>query len=830
MKRVCACLLAIALLVPMFVISASAATSGSCGVNWSYNSSTKTLRIYGSGDMRVFMGNMAGHYEWDDFCTEVENLVIEDGVTSIAKAAFWRMRSLTSVSIANTVTAIGESAFIDCDSLPEITIPDSVTSVGGGAFKDCGALTKVTMPGVSISEAMFYSCDNLAEVVIGTPAGTNLSVGKQAFYGCKALTAITLPEGFATIGEYAFIECEALNQVELPTSLKYIERNAFEKCGALTQIDLPEGLKTIGNYAFKNSGLESVTIPNSVTELPNASFMYCESLVSVTLPEGLTTIGNGLFNYCSALTHITIPASVTSLDCAFYKCESLSQISFLGDAPAFTSNAFSRLTMTVYYPYGNNTWTEEVMQQYGGTITWQVDGGPLKIVKQPQSVEVAEGENVTITVEAQGQGLTYQWYYKSPGSSKFKLTTSFTGNTYTTTMSAARNGRQVYCVVTDKYGNSEKTNVVTMKMTGSVTITKQPADVTVANGKEVVITVEAKGEGLTYKWYFKNPGSNTFQLTKTFTGNTYTATMNTARNGRQVYCVITDKNGYSEKTDVVTMKMAGSVTITKQPVNVIMPEGEEAVVTVQATGDGLTYKWYFKNANTKTFHRTDTFTGNTYTAVMNAARSGRQIYCVITDKYGNSVKTDVVTLTMGTALKITQQPKDVAVPDGEAVVITVGAQGDGLTYAWYYKNPGTSKFKLTTSFTGNTYTTEMSAARDGRQVYCVITDKHGNSVKTDVVTMKRYAGIVITKQPENVTAYSGQQVVITVEAEGEGLTYAWYYMNRGASKFSLTKTFTGNTYTTEMNTTRSGRQVYCVITDKYGNSVATDTVTMWMGE
>ncbi|MBR2901066.1 MAG: hypothetical protein IKC39_02340, partial [Clostridia bacterium] len=68
----------------------------------------------------------------------------------------------------------------------------------------------------------------------------------------------------------------------------------------------------------------------------------------------------------------------------------------------------------------------------------------------------------TVSVTASGEGKTYEWYFKDTNLSKFYLTKSFTGNTYTITMTDARSGRQVYCVITDKYGNSEKSKVVTL--------------------------------------------------------------------------------------------------------------------------------------------------------------------------------------------------------------------------------------------------------------------------------------------------------------------------------------------------------------------------------
>ena len=120
---------------------------------------------------------------------------------------------------------------------------------------------------------------------------------------------------------------------------------------------------------------------------------------------------------------------------------------------------------------------------------------------------------------------------------------------------------------------------------------------------------------------------------------------------------------------------------------------------------------------------------------MNSSRAGRQVYCVVTDKYGNSVKSNVVTLGMTGVLTITTQPQSVTVASGATAKVTVKASGEGLTYKWYYKNKGDSTFTLTTAFKTNTYSVQMNASRAGRQIYCVITDQYGNTVQTVTVTL-----------------------------------------------------------------------------------------------
>ena len=281
-------------------------------------------------------------------------------------------------------------------------------------------------------------------------------------------------------------------------------------------------------------------------------------------------------------------------------------------------------------------------------------------------------------------------------------------------------------------------------------------------------------------------------------------------------------------TDNDTQPVENYVQITAQPQDVSAKKGETVTVTVKATGDGLTYKWYYKQPGKTEFTYTDSFTGDTYSVEMDTSRDGRQVYCVITDKYGNEVTTDTVTLTMLVTLAITEQPKSVTVAKGEKATVKVVAEGEGLTYKWYYKQTGKTEFTATDSITGDTYSVEMDTSRDGRQVYCVVTDKYGNEVKSDVATLSMIKAVEIKTQPKNVSVANGEKATVKVVAEGEGLTYKWYYKDKGASKFSYTDSFKDNTYTVEMNDARNGRQVYCVITDKYGNEVTTETVTLKM--
>ena len=433
---------------------------------------------------------------------------------------------------------------------------------------------------------------------------------------------------------------------------------------------------------------------------------------------------------------------------------------------------------------------------------------------------VANGKTATTSVEATGDGLTYTWYFKNPADKNYSKS-SVTTNTYSTAMAAAKNGRTVYCVITDLYGNFVTSNVATLRMGNVATITQQPSNAAAPVGQVATVTVKATGDGLSYTWFFKGAAEESFQQT-TYTAASYSVIMDDSMVGSQVYCVIADQYGNSVQSDVATFYVGNTLKITTQPKNVTVAVGQTVKIPLKATGDGLTYTWYFKDTNKSTYS-VSSVTTNTYTTTMKENAAGRKVYCIVTDQYGCQVKSTVVTISKGNLAKITTQPTNAVNKNGKTVKVTIKATGDGLSYTWYYANKGSNTY--TKANTGTTYSVKMSSSVNGRKVYCVVKDKYGTSVKSNVVTLYKGTPAKFTQQPVNTKAPNGMKATLTVKASGSSLKYAWYYKDPGTTTFKKSST-TGKTYSAEMNSWRSGRQVYCQITDKYGVPTKSNVVTL----
>ena len=133
------------------------------------------------------------------------------------------------------------------------------------------------------------------------------------------LREISLPCNILTMpstGTYAtaFYGCTGLETVALPDGLTEIAARAFSGCSKLVSVRLPSTLTSIGEYAFYDcKALADVVVPEKITTLSRSLFAGCTGLKSVTIPAGVKTIDSGAFNKCSSLESIELPEGLTTL-------------------------------------------------------------------------------------------------------------------------------------------------------------------------------------------------------------------------------------------------------------------------------------------------------------------------------------------------------------------------------------------------------------------------------------------------------------------------------------------------------------------------------------
>lgn len=384
-------------------------------------------------------------------------------VSEISDNCFSAYTSMTSISIPESVVSIGRYAFSECTGLTSIILPNNVMTLGEYAFSDCTELISVTLSSKleKIQNDTFNWCKALKSIVI--PAGVT-SIGQRAFYNCNSMTQIYIPisvliidsdsnnfSPFYNWNSSAVIYCGAAskpsgwgtywncysssstlttiwNVAGLPqqnSEWEYIEKNdgtiRLEKyVGFAKNVSVPANIsnKTVNemyqNCCKDNTSIDSIIIPDSVTDIGNGAFSGCTALTRVTLSNNLSKIATETFYNCEALTSITIPNSVTSIErYAFYGCNALESmtIPFVGRSATSTSYEgvfgyiFGYTTQTQQSGYSSSS------SSFTTSITGSVANAVCSWSDTTHSYRVKTGGTKLFPKYTTYYGVCSYWYY-----------------------------------------------------------------------------------------------------------------------------------------------------------------------------------------------------------------------------------------------------------------------------------------------------------------------------------------------------------------------------------------------------------------------------------
>jgi len=224
---------------------------------------------------------------------------------------------------------------------------------------------------------------------------------------------------------------------------------------------------------------------------------------------------------------------------------------------------------------------------------------PPSISSQPVNVTICQNATASFTVNASGTNITYQWQQQPPAGTWTNCTgTTATQSTYSiTNTSYSLNGYKYHCIIT---GNCEPDTItvdVLLTVKALPQITSQPSNQAACQGQNISFTINATGTAIVYQWEESTDGGATWHNAPgVSTATTYAVTgITPSMNGYKYRCIVTGDCPPAATSNVVTLSVNTSPSITTQPQNTHVCLNSDTSLSISVAGGNLSYQWETKS-------------------------------------------------------------------------------------------------------------------------------------------------------------------------------------------------------------------------------------------
>ena len=771
-------------------------------------SSLQTLDVSGFNTSNVT--NMSGMFLG---CSSLRTLNISGFDTSNVTdmgSMFSGCSTLRTLDVSgfNTTNVTNLSGiFFDCSSLRTLDVSGFNTSNTmdmSGMFSGCDNLRTLDVSsfyGAINMEGMFFNCGNLQTLDVSGLDTANTTNMHCMFSRCSSLQTIDV-SGFnttnATNMSWMFEGCNNLQTLDVSgfdTSNVTDISCMFEGCNNLQALDV-SGFDTsnVTNLGFMFYGCSSLHMldvsgfdTSNATDLA-AMFCGCSSLQTLDVSGFDTSNATNMslmFEECSNLHNLDVSgfdtSNATDLYEMFSGCSSLQKLPVSNFDISYV-NSMDRMF------YGCNSIQRLDLSSFD--MEWVNNAGDLlSMCGDSELLVLLTPINVHVTID-----LPYT-FVDASGTEYNSLPEGFSESIRLTKKGAdIPVDLEILSISDDYYGK---------------------------DGTQASFHIDVQGSGtVSYQWQFKLDGSNNWNTPSQASAKTadYSFKLRPSYDNMQVRCIVADEYGFEVTSETRNVNV---FALTSQPTDAVVADGQTVSFDVAATGQGLTYQWYFKRPNASWRKVTAAGYNKSSLPITGGEKNNGTSYrCVITDSAGNSFTSSSAKITVVATLQVTNLSEDFYGKVGTNASFHIDAVGKGnLSYQWQYKLAGQSNWRTPPQESAKTpdYVFKLRTSYDNIEVRCIVTDEAGNSCTSEVRKANVFA---VTKQPAHVFAELGDTVTFAVKGIGQDLTYQWYF-RRLEGDWKKVTVAGGNTasLTITAQVKNNGSQYRCYVYDGLGNLI-----------
>ena len=305
------------------------------GISWRYDTTTKTLYLMGSGEIKLVGDQYKGgdNPPWNTKKAEIENLVIGEGITGTGTLKiFSSLTKLQNVSFPSTFTKLAQGTFATCTSLERIVLPDTINFMSGAVFSNCNAMTSLVVKNREISTPIkdaWSSNDTIPQnlTVYGYRYTDDTRKTETKLYQyvqwqnekySGTINFVAFDDQNATAGQIG--NSDTYWRYDPNTTTLFITGKGMIPGGSsgnypwqayadeITNLVIGDGVT--GTEATKALAelykLRSITFGKDFAILGAGAFANIQTLTQLTLPETITTFGSYPFSGCNGMTELRV--------------------------------------------------------------------------------------------------------------------------------------------------------------------------------------------------------------------------------------------------------------------------------------------------------------------------------------------------------------------------------------------------------------------------------------------------------------------------------------------------------------------------------------------